>query len=408
MKTWNCICAIVSYALLFFTLITCDDGKNNNEIQTNNYIITFDPDNGSDNTTIIVLENNKVSKPENPRKYLSGLFEGTLNNIPEYIFNGWYNDNIIWNFDTIITENITLKAKWITPVFTPIILTGTDDFLTQAVTYVNDNICTDGYTLFLDNDISSSNTQKIEKDVKLTIIGINSERKIIYTNNEGKYYSRFFEISGSIEIGENITIICHDNYYLIDYAIDLLYTFSSTTTPCKITLKNGSKVTRINNYGNLIIEGGEITEVQLRAGTFFMTGGRFVEDSYLYEGIEYPLETILLISAPLKQYNPSTYISGNAEIGNIYLDNRQTDPKINIASNNINVKGNISLGWGNDINTWKNKTIFIASDGYIFSNNDITKFSLGNYYIENQLKSLSESYMLEIDIINNEIKLVSK
>jgi len=63
--------------------------------------VTFDADDGSAVTTIDVTEGGKAIKPPDPEK-------------DEYGFEYWYNvaTNLEWNFNTAVTANITLKAKW--------------------------------------------------------------------------------------------------------------------------------------------------------------------------------------------------------------------------------------------------------------------------------------------------------
>ncbi|MCI8490427.1 MAG: phosphatidylinositol-specific phospholipase C domain-containing protein [Lachnospiraceae bacterium] len=65
------------------------------------YAITFDADNGSTATIVSVKTGNRVTKPENPQK------EG-------YTFAGWYleGSKAEFDFQTLITSDITLKAKW--------------------------------------------------------------------------------------------------------------------------------------------------------------------------------------------------------------------------------------------------------------------------------------------------------
>lgn len=65
--------------------------------------IYFNTNGGSNIDTQIVLENNTISKPNDPIK------DG-------YIFDGWYIDSTFnnkYDFNTIINDNITLYAKWI-------------------------------------------------------------------------------------------------------------------------------------------------------------------------------------------------------------------------------------------------------------------------------------------------------
>ena len=69
-----------------------------------NFSVTFNSNGGSNVDAQIVIEGDKAKKPSpDPTK------EGNL-------FGGWYKDNNTfkneWNFETVITENVTLHAKW--------------------------------------------------------------------------------------------------------------------------------------------------------------------------------------------------------------------------------------------------------------------------------------------------------
>ncbi len=63
------------------------------------HTVTFDSNGGTLIEAIKVKENDKVKKPENPTK------DG-------YIFAGWYLEDKLFDFDTKITKDITLKAHW--------------------------------------------------------------------------------------------------------------------------------------------------------------------------------------------------------------------------------------------------------------------------------------------------------
>ena len=65
----------------------------------NRYVVSFDTDGGSLITPRYVNENQLVSQPVSPTK-------------ENAIFEGWYLNNEIFDFNTPITSNITLVAKW--------------------------------------------------------------------------------------------------------------------------------------------------------------------------------------------------------------------------------------------------------------------------------------------------------
>ena len=64
------------------------------------YIVTFDSDGGTIVENQTVSYNGVITKPEDPTK------DG-------WDFTGWYLENTLWNFETILTGNITLTARWV-------------------------------------------------------------------------------------------------------------------------------------------------------------------------------------------------------------------------------------------------------------------------------------------------------
>ena len=72
---------------------------NDNQVAEKTYTIVYDTVGGSYMEPQAVKEGEKVSKPEDPVK--SG-----------YTFKGWLNGNVEYDFDRIVTENLTLTAIW--------------------------------------------------------------------------------------------------------------------------------------------------------------------------------------------------------------------------------------------------------------------------------------------------------
>lgn len=68
-------------------------------IEEKEYTISFDTDGGSAVNSQKIKENEKVTKPSDPTK-------------DKYKFLGWYLDDELYSFDTKVTKDITLKAKW--------------------------------------------------------------------------------------------------------------------------------------------------------------------------------------------------------------------------------------------------------------------------------------------------------
>ena len=66
----------------------------------NTYVVSFDADNGSDVATESVAHGATVTQPTAPTK------EG-------YTFAGWYNGEVAYDFDTVVTGPVSLTAKWV-------------------------------------------------------------------------------------------------------------------------------------------------------------------------------------------------------------------------------------------------------------------------------------------------------
>lgn len=63
------------------------------------FIVTFVYNNGEENTTQEVVENQIAIAPKDPVK-------------EDYEFDGWYYNGVKYNFDKVVSSNITLEAKW--------------------------------------------------------------------------------------------------------------------------------------------------------------------------------------------------------------------------------------------------------------------------------------------------------
>ncbi len=72
------------------------------EVEDRKYTVTFDPNNGEDKQVVEVKKNNKVSKPTDPIKDLCSLKYWSLEDKDEE-----------FSFDTLINEDVSLKAHWI-------------------------------------------------------------------------------------------------------------------------------------------------------------------------------------------------------------------------------------------------------------------------------------------------------
>ena len=84
----------VLISMLAFSLNSCSSGSEPKEFE-----VTFDSNGGTMDLYEIVKEGDTVEEPSTPKR-------------KGYIFYGWYLDGEEFDFDTVITDNLTLKAKW--------------------------------------------------------------------------------------------------------------------------------------------------------------------------------------------------------------------------------------------------------------------------------------------------------
>lgn len=121
------------------------------------FTVTFNSDGGSQIETQTVGENDKVVKPENPTR------DG-------YLFDGWYIGEEEYDFNSEVTEDITLTAKWYT------IVNGDGSSDNQCTL-----TCKDGYKL-VNGDSANCKCQKV---VEVTGIKL-SQGKVTLTVGESK------------------------------------------------------------------------------------------------------------------------------------------------------------------------------------------------------------------------------
>ena len=80
-------------------------------VEPKQYTVTFDSAGGSSVSAISVPENDKAIEPQAPEK-------------TGYTFLGWYNGSAAYSFDTPVTANLTLTAKWEKTTYTVTFMDG--------------------------------------------------------------------------------------------------------------------------------------------------------------------------------------------------------------------------------------------------------------------------------------------
>ena len=103
LKKWTraaLLAAMTAFLLVAGTVTSCSDGNSGGVEETQTYTVTFDSDGGSKVEPLTINSGETAAKPDDPTR------DG-------YVFGGWYLGDSEFHFSTAITQNITLKAKWI-------------------------------------------------------------------------------------------------------------------------------------------------------------------------------------------------------------------------------------------------------------------------------------------------------
>lgn len=108
-----CSCAILCFAACDSTgkETIVDDSEPKDEI----CLVVFDSNGGNVQETQQVKKGEKITKPNNPTKIGDD----------EYKFIGWFVNGSEWDFNNIVSDNITLTAHW------EIVEVGTKNYLPE-------------------------------------------------------------------------------------------------------------------------------------------------------------------------------------------------------------------------------------------------------------------------------------
>jgi uncharacterized repeat protein (TIGR02543 family) len=368
---------ILAFVLLFWiTVVGCDDGNN-----AKTYTVTFDADGGNAVIAQPVTENGKVTEPTAPTKAndVAGLYFGTP---PDYYtFDGWYNGNAKWDFNTPVTSNITLKAKWTLPV-NPIDLTEIegDNIVRKTFIYIRDNEITETHTLLLDTDIEYPSFLG-GFSYNLTIIGLNEERTIntrnVIVGQDGANQKPL--LASNLTLGKNINI--NPESYM-------LWLQSGN-----LTMQEGSKIT-----GILHCSGGYSNPF-----SFTMNGGIINGRAYF-----------MMVQVEGEQ---TFTISGNAKIDELSLNHGYGNSGITVASGWTGSIGKLSINdsslggvsFDDYLDYWNDAVVIKAASGYTLTERDVEKIIiLGDFTLRETTQSISQTHKLELDSASNVIKLVRK
>ena len=370
------------------------------------YTVTFDSDEGSVVPSQEVSEGGKAVEPGYVVKIITGLHRGAS---AEGGLLGWYNGETKWDFNTVVTEDITLKARYTSPID----LSGADgeNIVEKAVSYINNNPVDEGYILVLDKNTAIKPQVLESHNFKLTVAGLNGEKTISLANGSsgtlfalGKNNS---SVSVEFTLGKNITLkgktgnndavitvnSSNAHFYMLSgskitensiYLTGSELVKDQINTAAAVEIKNG----KMTMKGGLIT-GNTSTKIIKEAGFFqtpsavaiHLTGALNMEGGSITGNTGAAAEIAYFVGPEIT--NPGFFsLSGNAEIGSVVMvsDNIWSQRGIKIASSwNPDRKVVLHLS-GNEgtmeyiPSRFKNGPVLDASAAAI------GKFELGNFY----------------------------
>jgi len=368
---------MITFPFLFLEL----NGYNTDTLKT--FIVTFDPDGGTSVAGQTVEKENNVIEPTVPIKLndKGGLYLGTP---PDYIFIGWFNGNTQWNFNSPVTSNITLKARWTQPVPINLAEIVGDNILYKTFSYLDDKDLTEEYTLLLDSDITYG-YMTTPSNYNLTIIGIGGEKTIRDNGDEPLRIRIGSNVPRAIlTIGKNITLNSSDERG----AISVFNGNFTMLDGSKIVADFGVSLSNSNNYPD----------------TFFDMNGGIITGEVRISGVDTTQLTL----------------SGNATIEVLSSRSAWGIPKIIVSSDWVGSVGELNLTGAYSIDELKNyfqdKILIQGNSGYTLTQADITRFPLGGFNSQRsptdptilETKPISDTHKLELDVLNNAIKLIAK
>ena len=261
------------------------DGKDAAET----FVVTFDFDNGDPAITQTVPAGGWVTSATGTAYFAKifvpatpGLYTG---NLLKHVFDGWTHNGARFDFSTPITADITLKARWKPPLFTPVLVSEVPvNNIDAAVAYAKLN--PGNYAMVINADINAG-AQTLDFLVHFGIIGIGGERIIQYTGvpNAPLFLidNRTVTSAASLELGPNVTLrgiaSSTTNLVRVENGHFTMYPGSKITGHTTTSPYGAVYVTGAENQ--FIMDGGEISGNH--SGAVNSSGGVFVDNGASFD-----------------------------------------------------------------------------------------------------------------------------
>ena len=335
-----------------------------------------------------------IEPRKKPSKAYTPVTEADLYRLPQFV--EWQKDGVAFDFDTPITANTTLTAKWKDQEKLTHTATGGDSFVERAI----NRISTEGpgeYLIAINADdagfTNAMPDREINNNTKVTIIGLGSERIISQLDDGIAFILGGPGVTGvSLTLGENIKLVGKAGNGSPLVVVNEGATF---------TMLAGSTIT-----GNENISMGEAAAVKV-VGTFVMKGGTITACGTVAVGIT-PRSTFVMEGGSISGTSPiipsisvdvfverdaACTLSGSATVGNICMiyDTASTTAKFTPVTIVPGWTGGFKLNLIDDVSatitaaktTWNGKTVLKSSTTTALTSAIIGRVTFGKLILMN-------------------------
>ncbi|MCL2478347.1 MAG: InlB B-repeat-containing protein, partial [Treponema sp.] len=333
----------------------------------------------------------------------------------EQIFEGWYLADKQFSFDTPITADTVLKARWKSP--DPVMEISDNIDFNSAVNKAKN---LEGiYTLALNSEASFFDTQILNnKNLKLTIFCISGEEEAFINHYESGI---LFDLDGEgieLTIGKNISLagspdsntplvrvqngahfIMLEGSKITENTSADPFTFGSTVylDSGRFTMKGGTITGNVNN------------SAAVKSGIVYSAGASVVSmEGGSISGNSSGFADVLLFRESMNDSNPQLVFSGDAQTDNVQLSITSlvtSIPRISVASGWIgeNIRLNLHVtdveeDYDIDNFVLNGRPVLYGTPGHNINRDDAGRFTLGKIYNKSgRYRNLRSFYQMQID-----------
>ncbi len=231
-------------------------------VKINKYTVTFDSNGGSAVEEISVTEGNAIAEPAAPTKEDDDTYK--------YTFAGWYNGDTQWDFSAVVTEDMTLTAKW-----TAIELASSEEITVETTTKVN---------LDLNNDGSVNSTKTIDLGLTAILAEKGVEEYVILTVDDTEIVDN--QIPASIfgqEYGAK-DIVVMAKAGTTTYTVNMPVLLVSKVITTVEHYNNWGNISKALNYGGYFELGADLSQEGGIAMVNWNTNSYWVSKAEDYKG----------------------------------------------------------------------------------------------------------------------------